>query len=64
MPLELHSIYTVDKVLTALDVHSEDKLVSFREGVKYIDTHQRSNKNRVLLFVREHKHDVNEALLR
>lgn len=36
VPLELHSIYTVDQVLSAMGVHSENKMISFREGVKYV----------------------------
>jgi superfamily II DNA or RNA helicase/HKD family nuclease len=109
VPLELHGIYTVDQILTAMDVHGEDQYVSFREGVKYVKDHrcdvffvtlnknekdynkttmykdyaiseslfhwqsqsrtsvesptgqryvnQRTNKNNVLLFVRDHKQD-------
>lgn len=40
VPLELHGLYTVDQILTAMDVHSEDKYVSFREGVKYVKPHK------------------------
>ncbi len=36
-PLELHSKYSVDQILAALEVHTENKKKAFREGVKYIE---------------------------
>lgn len=36
-PLEIHARYTVDQALAALEVHTENKKVPFREGVKYIE---------------------------
>jgi len=39
VPIELHGVYTADQILSAFGVHTKDKYVSFREGVKYIPKH-------------------------
>ena len=37
VPLELHAAYSTDQILAALGVHTVERKMPFREGVKYIE---------------------------
>ncbi len=59
-PLELYSRYNTDQILAAMEVHTEDKKRSFREGVLYIE-----NKDTDIFFItlnKSEKHFTSSTL--